>query len=66
MSEEQKTKEEMLFEDISFAIKYGIYLSVSFYAIDIIRGRNTIVIFFKKKFDMDKEQCDECLEREEL
>ena len=61
MSEEQKTKEKKLFENIYFQIKYGIYVSVFIYVIDVIIEHNMIVSFIKKNY-MDKRVLDECLE----
>ena len=55
----KKTKEEILFEDIYFNIKYGIYLSVFFYAIAIIREHNTLM-------RLPSYTCDECLDKEDL
>ena len=56
----QKTKEEILFEDIYFNIKYGIYLSVFFYAIAIINEHNTLM---RLPWSYT---CDEYLDKEDL
>ena len=63
MSEEQKTKEKKLFDNICSQIKYGIYVSVFIYAIDVVIEHNRIVSFIKKNY-MYKGVLDECLEEE--